>query len=61
MTSRWEVNTDALPPSVFTCGQCHRVLTDSQEYVCSIEELGILTMRGISYQVYVEANAQCCG
>ncbi len=41
-----EVNRDILPPLVFTCGQCYRILSDSQEFICSIEDIELIVMKG---------------
>ena len=46
-----EVNRDILPPLVFTCGQCHRILTDSQEFMCSIEDLEVVVVKGIFFSI----------
>jgi len=50
MTEQMEVNTGALPAAmVFTCGQCHRLLTDSHEFIGTIENLEVMLMKGKYY------------
>ncbi len=40
------IKTEPLPAMVFQCLSCSTILGDSLEFVCSVEELQLITLRG---------------
>ncbi len=40
------IKTEPLPAMVFQCLSCSTILGDSLEFVCSVEELQLIALRG---------------
>ena len=40
------MHTDPIPMMVFQCLSCNNILGDSQEFVCSVEDLQLITLKG---------------